>query len=482
MVYKSKHSVQERGDISFDFETAGARLEAGQSFRLGITAPQKRVIISLLTGFGICGLLQPALLCAAFAWGLFTAFGALITWRTLLISAGMLRRARFSVRPVHRIPDEELPVYSILVAAYDEAPLMPQLAAALARLDWPPDRLEILILIEAHDGLTRTAAEATRFPVRTRLLTVPPGGPLPKPNALNHGFAQARGDYVVIYDVEDLPAPDQLRRAHAAFVSAPEDLICLQARLQADNPKASWLAAQWALEYDLQFGLLLPGTALCRAPLLLGGTSNHFRRKALIALGGWDAYNVTEDADLGMRIARAGLRADTFASTTLEDAPAHWRVWLPQRGRWIKGYIQTWLVLMRTPSRTLQEMGSLRILAMQCALGGAILAPLSHAVLILLVLAASLSSDMAIGAAGRSLLMAGYAISLIGDLAAPGAWSWQRALAAITKPLYWPLLSIAAVHAVWDLAIRPHFLAKTPHSPRNAEPDQTCSTGSSASA
>lgn len=378
------------------------------------------------------------------------------------------------------IAENDLPIYSILIPVYDEPRLMRQLAKALEQIDWPQERLDILVLFESHDHETFQAARQSGFPVGTRFVRVPAGGPLTKPNALNHGLSCAEGDFVTVYDVEDLPAPDQLRRAHALFSKAPPDLVCLQARLHADNPTASWLAAHWALEYDLQFGLLLPGAALYQLPLLLGGTSNHFRREALVALGGWDAYNVTEDADLGMRIARAGLRTQTFVSSTLEDAPVRLSVWMPQRGRWIKGYLQTWLVLMRRPGQTCREMGGLNFLAMQLSLGGAILTPLSHALLIALMLIIAAAPDLAIGSTGWSLFASGYAVSLIGDLAAPGPWSWQRGLAVLTKPLYWPLLSIAAILAVWDLAKRPHFWAKTPHTPRNAEPAPNCSTGSSA--
>lgn len=429
---------------------------------------------------GLAAILLPNGFSYIAAWVLLGVFSLLLTWRLFLVLTGGVRRLleRRIRTPVET--NRPLPIYSILVAAYDEAALMPQLAEALNRIDWPSDRLDILILLEADDADTLKAAQRTRFPPGTRIIEVPHGGPLTKPNALNHGLSLARGTFVVIYDVEDFPAPDQLRRAYAAFLHAPPDTVCLQARLHAENQTASWIAAQWGLEYELLFGLLLPATAWLRLPVLIGGTSNHFRRAALIALGGWDAFNVTEDADLGMRIGRARLRTQTLLSETREDSPTRLGVWLPQRGRWIKGYMQTWLVLMRRPRQTLRQMGLTGFLAMQASLGGAILAPCAHAPLILLALIAAVSGDLVIGKAGLTLLIAGYAISLIGDLAAPGKWTWMRALAVATKPLYWPLLTIAAYRAIWDLANRPHFWAKTPHQPKHAEPAPTCSTGSSA--
>lgn len=456
------------------------QLDDALSFRTGVPAPQKRLLNRLLALGGLAAILFPSRFSCIAAWVLLGVFTLLLSWRLFLVLTGYMRRLlpRRTRTPIETT--RPLPIYSILVAAYDEAALMPQLAKALSKIDWPADRLDVLILLEATDTKTLNAAQRAPFPPGTRIIQIPPGGPLTKPNALNHGLSLARGTFAVIYDVEDFPAPDQLRRAYAAFLHAPPETVCLQARLRADNETASWIAAQWGLEYDLLFGLLLPATAWLRLPVLIGGTSNHFRRAALMALGGWDAFNVTEDADLGMRIARAKLRTETLVSETREEAPARLRVWLPQRGRWIKGYIQTWLVLMRRPRQTLRQIGLTGFLAMQASLGGAILAPCAHAPLILLTLIAAVSGDLVIGKSGLTLMIAGYAISLLGDLAAPGRWTSKRLLAMLTKPLYWPLLTLAAYRAIWDLANRPHFWAKTPHHPKQAEPHASCSTGSSA--
>ena len=190
----------------------------------------------------------------------------------------------------------------------------------MSALNWPSDRLDIQILLEADDLATIAAAGQAAFPPNTRLQRVPAGGPRTKPNALNFGLSEAIGHYITIYDAEDIPHPDQLRAADQAFRTAPRDLVCVQAPLIGD-PQRSWIGAQWALEYAVQFGLLLPSLALYRMPLLIGGTSNHFRKDALQALGGWDSWNVTEDADLGMRIARAGLACGTISRPTFEDTP-----------------------------------------------------------------------------------------------------------------------------------------------------------------
>ncbi len=445
----------------------------------GVTAGQIRRFNQLACSVGISGLFLPVMTAQCLSWVFFVVFASLITWRLFLILVGTaIRLAPDRPQPA-ATGSEPLPIYTIMVAAYQEAGLMNQLARALSRLEWPSHRLEILLLLEEDDAQTQEAAIRARFPHGTKILLVPSGGPRTKPNALNYGLRRAGGEYLVIYDVEDLPEHDQLQKAHALFRRSGPDTICLQARLAADNARRNWLTAQWALEYDVQFGLLLPSTAFCRLPVLLGGTSNHFRTEALRHLGGWDAWNVTEDADLGMRIAREGLNVGRLSSVTQEDAPHGLGVWLPQRSRWLKGYLQTWLVLMRHPRETLRDLGLGKFMAMQSSLGGAIIGPLLHLPLALLVIGVGVSDGLELGATGLSLLIGGYAVSLIGDICAPGKWSASRVFAMLTKPLYWPLLSLAAYRAIWALAKRPYFWAKTPHEPRTTEAF-LCSTGSSA--
>ena len=217
-------------------------------------------------------------------------------------------------------------------------------------------------------------------------------------------------------------------------------------------------------------------------PVLLGGTSNHFRVDALHALGGWDAWNVTEDADLGLRIARAGLDCAMLNLPTYEDAPTELEIWTAQRSRWVKGFIQTWFVLMRDPSKAFKDLGFSRFIAANLSLGTAILAPLLFAPCMLIVLLALASNTPAIGLIGTTLLISAFTIGLLGDLAAPGSWHPRRFIAMLTRTLYWPLHFLAAVRAIWELAKDPFFWAKTPHKPRRKESASPCSTGLSASA
>jgi len=431
--------------------------------------------------FGVFGSFQPILTAILLSWGLFALFSLLLISRCLILLVGLFARRKTSPGDRTLAPDAHLPVFTILIAAYREATMMDQLAEAMRGLDWPASRLEVLLLLEADDAETIAAARAAALPDFMRIIQVPAGGPRTKPNALNYGLTLARGDIITVYDVEDIPAPDQLRHVLNAFQRASHRTVCVQAPLIADNAQANWLAAQWALEYDVQFGLLLPGLAAYRLPILLGGTSNHFRRGALLALGGWDAWNVTEDADLGMRMARARLQARVIRAPTHETAPMAFRVWSAQRSRWLKGFMQTWLVLMRNPRKTLRQMGLAEFVIMQLSLGGAILSPLAYAPSVFLVSMALSSGQMSIGAYGIGLLCGGLLVGLIGDLAAPGKWTWMRVAAILTRPLYWPLHTLAAYRALWELAERPFFWAKTPHHPREPEPDPlSYSTGSSA--
>lgn len=236
------------------------------------------------------------------------------------------------------IPDRRLPAYTVMVPLYREASVTPDLVVQMRQLDYPAAKLQILLIVEADDIGTRQAASG--FVGSTiEMVVVPPGGPRTKPKALAYALPFVRGDYVVVFDAEDRPEPDQLRKAAAAFHDRP-DLGCVQARLTPDN-HGSWFARMFTLEYAANFEVLLPALADLEAPLPLGGTSNHFPRRLLEKVLAWDPYNVTEDADLGIRLARFGYRSVTLLSRTYEEAPVTFRQWLPQRRRWIKGWMQT---------------------------------------------------------------------------------------------------------------------------------------------
>lgn len=281
--------------------------------------------------------------------GLLAAVAALLTLPFLCVAALRLAALREALRPRRRrssstspiIADAGLPMYSVLVPLYREANVLPGLVDALGALDYPADKLDVILILEGDDVETRRAAELIALPACIRVVLVPPGEPRTKPRALNYALHLAAGELVAVFDAEDIPEPDQLRRAAAMFREAPPTLACVQGRLNIDNAYAGWLEQQFTIEYTALFDAILPTLHNLDVPIPLGGTSNHFPAALLRAIGGWDPHNVTEDADLGIRLARAGLETRILASTTWEEAPARLGSWYRQRTRWLKGWMQT---------------------------------------------------------------------------------------------------------------------------------------------
>lgn len=358
---------------------------------------------------------------------------------------------------------DPLPAYTILCPLLREAASLPALVAALRRLDYPAEQLDVRLIVEDDDDETLAALQTTLVPREFTVVRVPPGQPRTKPKALNYALAGARGSFVAVYDAEDVPDPSQLRAALDAFAAGGPRLGAVQAPLLIDNGHASWLARQFAAEYAVQFLGVVPLLAHFGLPPPLGGTSNHFRRSALDEVGAWDPFNVTEDADLGYRLSRFGWKIGVIAPPTWEEAPHTLGAWLRQRARWIKGHLQTWLVLMRNPVRTAADMGLGSFLAMQIVLGGGLLAAVAHGPLLLWLAALPfLPGPMPTVSIG--LVIFGYATATLAAVfAAARLDDWRIGLAALTMPLYWPLSTLAAVWAVIDLVARPHHWAKTDH-------------------
>lgn len=371
---------------------------------------------------------------------------------------------------------EPLPLYTVLCPLRREAASVPGLISALRRLDYPADHLDVKIIIEADDAETAQAVENVALPTGFEIVRVPVASPRTKPKALNYALAQARGAFVAVYDAEDIPDPRQLRAALDAFASGGARLGAVQAPLLIDNGRAGWLASQFAAEYAIQFRGIVPLLTHLGLPPPLGGTSNHFRREALEDAGAWDPFNVTEDADLGYRLARFGWSIGAIAPPTWEEAPARLGPWLRQRSRWIKGHIQTWLVLMRNPVRTMHEMGVWQFAATQLVLGGGILAAFAHLPLLGALALAAILPGFQISIADWVLVISGYATATLAALFAAFVQRDRRlAVAALSMPLYWPLASLAALPAVFDLFVRTHYWAKTDHgrTPRNTPPPWT---------
>jgi hypothetical protein len=293
--------------------------------------------------------------------------------------------------------DAELPVYSVLIPLREEAHMVPQLAKAMRALDYPPQKLDIKFVVESVSTRTIAAVEALGDDPRFELIVVPEAMPHTKPKALNFGLPMVRGEFVVVYDAEDIPEPDQLRRAATSFNQHPH-IDCLQAELRVDNAGESWLSALFAAEYSGLFGVMLPALARWRFPVPLGGTSNHFRMQSLLEVGGWDAFNVTEDADLGVRLSRLRYRVQTLPTRTFEEAPVTLGAWMAQRTRWMKGWMQTYIVHNHRPLLFLRDAGWRNFLAFQFYVGGMVLsAPLHLVFLIALLVRLILSGQTGMG-------------------------------------------------------------------------------------
>ena len=411
----------------------------------------------LMAGLGWAVRTAPALTWAAVHYGALALFGAAIAWR--LVAASNLRRLLWRLAS-----PAEWPTYTILCPLYREANVVPDLVASLQRLDYPHHALQVILLVEGDDHATLSAALAAATSAQIEIVVVPPAAPRTKPKALNAGLALARGEFLVVYDAEDRPHPQQLRAALAEFEAGGERLACLQAPLDIDNADDSWIARQFAAEYAIQFREMLPMLAHLGLPLPLGGSSNHFRTSALRAMGGWDPFNVTEDADLGYRLARDGYSSGVIGPPTFEEAPIRLGAWLNQRTRWIKGHMQSWLVLMRTPFRTAREMGLGAFASMQLMLGGGVIAAFAHGPLAFIVMVAALSPYSLLGLEDFVLALFGYSVAMFAALTACAlSNSLSHARAAFTMPLYWPLATIAAWRALFDLIFRPHHWSKTAH-------------------
>jgi cellulose synthase/poly-beta-1,6-N-acetylglucosamine synthase-like glycosyltransferase len=385
---------------------------------------------------------------------------------------GAFRRAA----PVAEGLDHSLPTYTVMLPLYREAGVVAPLLNALDRLDYPFDRLEVLMLVEHDDPETRAACERNIRP-GWRIVTVPPGSPRTKPRALNAGLPYATGEFLTIYDAEDRPEPDQLRKAVARFRAVPPSVGCLQARLDYYNADQNLLTRWFTCEYATHFGLYLEGIADLGHPMPLGGTSTHFRTADIRAVGGWDAWNVTEDCELGMRLAAAGYESRTLDSVTWEEAVPSLGRWVRQRSRWVKGFAQTALVLTRAPVRTGTALGWRRYLAALATVGGVPFVLAAQVVFWALLWTyvglrtngVDVSSIEAIfpepllSLGMISLLVGNFCVLLAHVSVVYQQQRFELVRYALFIPAYWLLLSIGAWRGIAQLVSRPHFWEKTTH-------------------
>ena len=335
----------------------------------------RRWLAVLLAALGAL-LFAPALVVAGlFSLGvLVSAVNATLKWLALHGVSLPPPQPDPSEMPAHALPPfAQQPVVTILLPLFNEPDIAGHLIRRIDRLDYPRELLDVILLIEEADDTTRAALEHTDLPFWMRAVIIPPGTPRTKPRAMNYGLNFARGSIVGVYDAEDAPEPDQIRKVAQRFLEVPPDVVCLQGQLDYYNPHHNWLSRCFTLEYATWFRLLLPGVARLGLFVPLGGTTLFFRRSILEEMGAWDAHNVTEDADLGLRLARRGYRTEIIETTTYEEANAAVLPWVKQRSRWLKGYAMTWATHMRDPVQLLRDLGALRFIGLQAQLLGTVL-------------------------------------------------------------------------------------------------------------
>jgi cellulose synthase/poly-beta-1,6-N-acetylglucosamine synthase-like glycosyltransferase len=368
--------------------------------------------------------------------------------------------------------EDELPVFTVLVPMFREAAVLPKLAAGLRGLDYPLGKLDIKIVLEAEDTETIEAARHLGLEGVFEVIRVPPSHPQTKPKACNFALRFARGEYLVIYDAEDQPEADQLRKVVATFKASPPEVACLQCRLNYFNADENWLSRMFTLDYSLWFDLILPGLEKLRIPIPLGGTSNHFKIDVLRQLHAWDPFNVTEDADLGIRLYEKGYRVGIVDSTTYEEASCQTGNWIRQRSRWLKGYMQTLLVHTRKPLHLIRKTGMRGFLGFIFFIGGTVLSGLFNPIFWLLYFV-----WLGLASKGFDVIFPEYLlfISLANLLAGNGAFMFLSMIAPLRRgwlsliPFsltvfgYWVLISIAAYKALWQLIRSPFYWEKTRH-------------------
>ena len=449
------------------------RVPAAESVR-GMSLRLRAATLGILASAGLAAVLAPV---ATLALLTFWAIVAMLATSGLRAVATLVQLYQVHVTgrrfcSVHgALADDALPIVSLLVPLYREREIAERLVQRLARLDYPASRLDILLVVEADDRTTRHALASVALPATMRAVVVPPGKVRTKPRAMNYALDFCRGSIVGVYDAEDAPAPDQLRRVVRHFRDSPPEVACLQGMLDFYNSRANWLSRCFTIDYATWFRIVLPGLARMGLVIPLGGTTLFFRRAALDRLGGWDAHNVTEDADLGLRLARHGYRCDLIDSVTEEEANCRTIPWIRQRSRWLKGYALTWISHMRRPGLLLRDLGLWRFVGVQVLFLGTLstflFAPFVWSFWLLPFglphpLAPLVPWWLFVGLGSAFLFT-----ELVNIAAGALAVSSQRHRWLVpwvpTMHFYHPLGALASWKALVELVVRPYYWDKTPH-------------------
>ncbi|MGH1356907.1 MAG: glycosyltransferase [Thalassovita sp.] len=475
----TEHDLQTRIAQMFQTEltqAASERVPSVESCRVWERNPKKRLGITFFMIFALIALVL---------WQPLWAFTALTAWASItLVVASTMRLVSFLAFVSHRResppptqgttqtgPPRDRPVVSVLVPLFREREIAHVLLKRLERLEYPKHLLDVVLALEENDTVTREAVAAATLPHWIRIVVVPEGQPKTKPRAMNYALDFCRGDIIGIFDAEDAPSPDQLDKVAKRFADGPDDLVCLQGVLDYYNARQNWLARCFTIEYATWFRVMMPGMERLGFAIPLGGTTLYFKRAALEKLGGWDAHNVTEDADLGFRLARHGFRTEMLQTTTREEANCHTIPWVKQRSRWLKGYMVTYLVHMRQPRVLLRQLGPRKFFGFQMhfvtALSQFLLAPLLWSLWLIVLglphpLPLVVSEDWILTMAAL-FFGAELCTMMAGFVAVSGAAHRHLLPWVPTMHFYFPLGVLAAYKALYELVFAPFYWDKTQH-------------------
>jgi len=444
------------------------------SARVTVTRTQRMIFIGILVAIAIPALTWPIVTGTTLALLMMIFYLWNSIERVYLFHRGVQVRDQLEIadHDALAIPAYELPMYTILVPAYGEPDVVGLLVRNLLRINYPKHKLDIKLLLEADDNLTIAAAREAIDQSHIRIVLVPPAEPRTKPKACNYGLEYALGEFVTIYDAEDEPDPLQLRRAVLAFRRGGPQLACVQAQLTYHNARQNLLTGWFAAEYLLWFRFILPGLDAASALIPLGGTSNHIRKSVLAEVGAWDPFNVTEDADLGARIASAGYITGVLASPTLEEANSDIINWVRQRSRWHKGYLQTVLVHLRRPRQLIRAIGLYNVMRFIILLAGTPILAVANVAFWMMAIAWLLAQPAAIAAifpwyvlypAVVSLVFGNLSIIYLNLVACFADDRPDLLVPALTVPLYWVLMSLGAIKGSVQLITSPSYWEKTVH-------------------
>jgi hypothetical protein len=398
-----------------------------------------------------------------------------ILYKFIISMAGI--RNRFTTGKNYEIEKsreiKEYPVYTVLVPLFKEPEqVLKNIINAINNLDYPKNKLDVIFLFEENDHKTINIAKSLRPPSNWRFFYVPNGTPITKPKACNYGLYFARGKYLVIYDAEDIPESDQLKKALIAFQNSSDEYGCFQAYLNYYNRNENFLTKMFTLEYSYWFDYMLNGLYKFKLPIPLGGTSNHFRVDILKKISGWDSFNVTEDADLGIRTAAENKKVGVINSTTYEEANNSFGNWIRQRSRWIKGYMQTSLVYNRHPIKLIKTLGFWKWFSFQMLITGTpftfLVNPIMWITFLFWVIAHTFVVFPVIPGPvilmGTISLIAGNLIMIFLNMSAAFSRRYYNLIPySLLNPIYWIFHSVAAYKALFQLIFKPFYWEKTNH-------------------